>query len=176
MQRLVFHRWWGDWPSGPDGGHAAATRRRSLIRSGAATSICSLLSVIAASALRRGDRHHGRLSRLKADTQVASRFEPVFLTRWTEADAFRAFVMAYGRLLPLRRASAFGEPAMIRTLPQLSGGITGRVTSLLGRPGRIEGPQPVHLPVPARILGCRHQLGTEHSPLAEVSPHSLEPG
>jgi hypothetical protein len=70
---------------------------------------------------------------LKTDTQVASRFEPVFLPRWTEADAFRSFVMAYGRLLPLRKPSAFGEPAMIRTLLQLSGGITGRVTSLRGR-------------------------------------------
>jgi Bacterial TniB protein len=74
---------------------------------------------------------------LKTDTQVASRFEPLFLPRWTEADAFRSFVMAYGRLLPLRKPSAFGEPAMIRTLLQLSGGITGRVTSLLGRAAEV---------------------------------------
>jgi hypothetical protein len=70
---------------------------------------------------------------LQSDPQVASRFEPLLLPRWTEADAFRAFVMAYGRLLPLRKPSAFGEPAMIRTLLNLSGGITGRVTALLSR-------------------------------------------
>jgi hypothetical protein len=57
----------------------------------------------------------------------------LLLPRWTEADAFRLFVMAYGRLIPLRMASLFGEPAMIRALLNLTGGITGRVTTWLGR-------------------------------------------
>lgn len=74
---------------------------------------------------------------LQSDPQVASRFEPLLLPRWTEADAFRAFVIAYGRLLPLRKASPFGEPAMIRTLLNLSSGITGRVTGLLGRAAEV---------------------------------------
>jgi hypothetical protein len=48
-------------------------------------------------------------------------------------DAFRAFIVAYGKLLPLRKASCFGEPAMIQALIKHSSGVTGRVTWLLGR-------------------------------------------
>jgi replication-associated recombination protein RarA len=70
---------------------------------------------------------------VQTDPQVASRFEPLLIPRWTETDAFRAFVTAYGKLLPLRKASPFSSPEMIRSLLKLSGGITGRVTWLLGR-------------------------------------------
>src|SRR5450631_114551 len=69
---------------------------------------------------------------LQTDVQVASRFEPLLIPRWTETDAFRAFVVAYGKLLPLRKASPYGEPEMIRVLIKRSDGITGRVTWLLG--------------------------------------------
>jgi Bacterial TniB protein len=69
---------------------------------------------------------------LQTDVQVASRFEPLLIPRWTETDAFRAFVVAYGKLLPLRNASPYGEPEMIRVLIKRSDGITGRVTWLLG--------------------------------------------
>jgi hypothetical protein len=70
---------------------------------------------------------------LQTDAQVASRFEPLLIPRWTATDAFRAFIVAYGKLLPLRKASPFGEPAMIQTLIMHSSGVTGRVTWLLGR-------------------------------------------
>jgi replication-associated recombination protein RarA len=69
---------------------------------------------------------------LQTDVQVASRFEPLLIPRWTETDAFRAFVVAYGKLLPLRKSSPFGDPEMIRALIKQSDGITGRVTWLLG--------------------------------------------
>ncbi len=69
---------------------------------------------------------------LQTDVQVASRFEPLLIPRWTETDAFRAFVVAYGKLLPLRKPSPYGEPEMIRVLIKRSDGITGRVTWLLG--------------------------------------------
>ena len=74
---------------------------------------------------------------LQTDVQVASRFEPLLIPRWTATDAFRAFVVAYGKLLPLRKASPFGEPDMIRALITQSAGITGRVTWLLGRAAEI---------------------------------------
>jgi hypothetical protein len=70
---------------------------------------------------------------LQTDTQVASRFDPLLIPRWTPSDAFRSFVVAYGKLLPLRKPSPFGEPSMIQALLQHSDGITGRVTWLLGR-------------------------------------------
>jgi Bacterial TniB protein len=41
---------------------------------------------------------------LQTEVQVASRFEPLLIPRWTETDAFRAFIVAYGKLLPLRNA------------------------------------------------------------------------
>ena len=61
----------------------------------------------------------------------------LLIPRWTESDGFRAFVVAYGKLLPLRKPSPFGEPAMIHALIQHSGGVTGRVTGLLGRAAEI---------------------------------------
>ena len=70
---------------------------------------------------------------LQTDAQVASRFDPLMIPRWTASDAFRSFVVAYGKLLPLRKASPFGEAAMIQALLQHSEGVTGRVTWLLGR-------------------------------------------
>jgi hypothetical protein len=70
---------------------------------------------------------------LETDAQVASRFEPFLIPRWIASDAFRSFVVAYGKLLPLRKPSPFGEPAMIQALLSLCDGITGRVTGLLGR-------------------------------------------
>jgi hypothetical protein len=74
---------------------------------------------------------------LQTDVQVANRFEPLLIPRWTQTEAFRAFVVAYGKLLPLRKPSAFGEPDMIRALITQSAGITGRVTGLLGRAAEI---------------------------------------
>ena len=70
---------------------------------------------------------------LETDAQVASRFEPLLIPRWTASDAFRAFVVAFGKLSPLRKPSPFGEPGMIQALLTLSDGITGRLTALLGR-------------------------------------------
>jgi hypothetical protein len=70
---------------------------------------------------------------LQTDVQVASRFEPLLIPRWTETEAFRAFVVVYGKLLPLRKSLPFGEPEMIGALITQSAGITGRVTWLLGR-------------------------------------------
>jgi hypothetical protein len=76
---------------------------------------------------------HDAFHAMQIDAQVASRFEPLLLPRWTEIDGFRGFVTGYGRLLPLRKPSPFGEVAMIRSLLELSGGITGKVTTLLAR-------------------------------------------
>ena len=74
---------------------------------------------------------------LQTDVQVASRFEPLLIPRWTATDAFRSFVVAYGKLLPLRKPSPFGEPEMIHALIKQSDGITGRVTWLIGRAAEV---------------------------------------
>jgi hypothetical protein len=89
---------------------------------------------------QEADRNHGRCGRDAgclpcATNRCAGResFRAPAIPRWTATDAFRAFIVAYGKLLPLRKASPFGEPAMIQTLIMHSSGVTGRVTWLLGR-------------------------------------------
>jgi len=70
---------------------------------------------------------------IQTDPQVASRFDPLHLARWKESEAFRNFVAAFGKLLPLRKASAFGQREMVRLLLDRSEGITGRATRLISR-------------------------------------------
>lgn len=53
--------------------------------------------------------------------------------RWTESEAFRNFLVAFGKLLPLRKASPFGDRDMIRLVLARSDGITARVTRLITR-------------------------------------------
>jgi hypothetical protein len=66
----------------------------------------------------------------QANPQVASRFDPVHLARWKESDAFRNFVAAFGKLLSLRKASAFGQREMVRLLLDRSEGITGHAAQV----------------------------------------------
>jgi Cdc6-like AAA superfamily ATPase len=70
---------------------------------------------------------------IQTDPQVASRFDPLHLARWKESEAFRNFVAAFGKLLPLRKPSAFGQREMVRLLLDRSEGITGRATRLISR-------------------------------------------
>jgi len=41
--------------------------------------------------------------------------------------------VSFGRLLPLHRPSAFGDKEMIQKLMAFSGGLTGRMTTLLAQ-------------------------------------------
>lgn len=70
---------------------------------------------------------------MQTDAQIASRFEPFALPRWRESDAFRSFVVSYGRLLPLAKPSPFAEKDMVQKLMAYSGGLTGKVTKLLAQ-------------------------------------------
>jgi|GEM_PF-660332 len=70
---------------------------------------------------------------MQADPQIASRFEPFALPRWHESAALREFVVSFGRLLPLHKPSPFGDKAIIQKLMVHSGGLTGKITSLLAQ-------------------------------------------
>lgn len=48
------------------------------------------------------------LHAIQTDAQVASRFDPLHLARWSESDAFRNFIVTFGKQLPLRKPSPFG--------------------------------------------------------------------
>jgi hypothetical protein len=73
------------------------------------------------------------LHAIQTDTQVASRFDPLHLARWNESDAFRNFIVTFGKQLQLRKASPFGDREMIRLLLASSAGITARATRLITR-------------------------------------------
>jgi hypothetical protein len=70
---------------------------------------------------------------MQTDPQIASRFEPMALPRWRESTALREFIVSFGRLLPLHHPSPFGEKEMIQKLMAFSGGLTGRITTLLAQ-------------------------------------------
>jgi Bacterial TniB protein len=77
------------------------------------------------------------LHAIQTDVQVASRFDPLHLARWSESDAFRNFIVTFGKQLPLRKASPFGDREMIRLLLASSASITARATRLITRPAAI---------------------------------------
>ena len=70
---------------------------------------------------------------MQADPQIASRFDPFALPRWRESAGLREFVVSFGRLLPLHLPSPFGDKDMIQKLMAYSGGLTGRITTLLAQ-------------------------------------------
>jgi hypothetical protein len=70
---------------------------------------------------------------IQADPQIASRFKPVALPRWRESAGLREFVVNFGRLLPIWRPSPFGDMDVIQKLMAHSGGLTGKITTLLAQ-------------------------------------------
>ncbi len=46
------------------------------------------------------------LHAIQTDVQVASRFDPLHLARWNESDAFRNFIVTFGKQLSLRKAAS----------------------------------------------------------------------
>ena len=70
---------------------------------------------------------------MQADPQIASRFEPFALPGWHESAALREFVAIFGRLLPLHKPSPFSDKAIIHKLMDQSGGLTGKITTLLAQ-------------------------------------------
>ena len=70
---------------------------------------------------------------MQTDPQIASRFEPFALPKWRESAELRAFVVNYGRLLPLEKPSPLGDKVVIQKLMALSSGLTGKLTSILAQ-------------------------------------------
>ena len=70
---------------------------------------------------------------MQADPQIASRFEPFAVPRWHESAALREFFVSFGRLLTLHKPSPFGDKAMIQKLMGHSGGLNGKITTLLAQ-------------------------------------------
>jgi hypothetical protein len=71
------------------------------------------------------------LTAMQTDAQIASRFRPLELARWSESEELRRFLMAFERMLPLREPSNLAGREMTQTLLEASEGITGNIAALL---------------------------------------------
>ena len=60
-------------------------------------------------------------------------FEPVALPQWRESAELHSFVVSFGRLLPLKKPSPFGDREIVQKLMAFSGGLTGKITTLLAQ-------------------------------------------
>jgi len=71
------------------------------------------------------------LTAMQTDAQIASRFRPLELPRWSESEELRRFLMAFERMLPLREPSRLAGREITQTLVEASEGITGNIAALL---------------------------------------------
>lgn len=70
---------------------------------------------------------------MQTDLQIASRFEPLPLPRWSASEEMRGFLAAYVRGLPLREPSEITDNASVNLPLSRSAGITGRITLTIAR-------------------------------------------
>jgi Cdc6-like AAA superfamily ATPase len=73
------------------------------------------------------------LTAIRTDPQIDSRFWTFEITRWREDDELRALLATVQTALPLRRASALDERAMLRLILAHTGGVTRDMFRLIGR-------------------------------------------
>jgi hypothetical protein len=76
---------------------------------------------------------HEALHVMRADPQIASRFEQLELPVWTESHELRRFIAGYLALLPIKRSSAAIDKRFVEYLLELSEGVTGRIIDVLRR-------------------------------------------
>lgn len=75
---------------------------------------------------------------IQTDPQLANRFEPVFLPRWTigdrlkpETDPYLQLLASFECMLPLNRPSHLTRPALALKILSLSEGLIGEVSAIL---------------------------------------------
>lgn len=73
------------------------------------------------------------LHAIQSDDQLANRFEPIALPRWSFSEEFRELLRTLEALLPLRRPSNLGTPALAQRVLAAAEGILGEVVAILTR-------------------------------------------
>lgn len=73
------------------------------------------------------------LHAIQSDDQLANRFEPIALPRWSYSEEFRELLRTLEALLPLRRPSNLGTPALTQRVLAAAEGILGEVVAILTR-------------------------------------------
>lgn len=70
---------------------------------------------------------------ISSDPQLANRFEPFLLPKWTMADDYRALLASFEMLLPLRQESNLQDDKLAQKILSLSEGLIGEMAMLLSR-------------------------------------------
>jgi Bacterial TniB protein len=73
------------------------------------------------------------LHAIQSDDQLANRFEPIALPRWSYSEEFRELLRTLEALLPLHRPSNLGTPALAQRVLAAAEGILGEVVAILTR-------------------------------------------
>jgi hypothetical protein len=76
---------------------------------------------------------HEALHVMRADPQLASRFEQLELPVWTESQELRRYIAGYPALLPIKRSPTAIDKRFAEYLLELSEGVTGRIIEGLRR-------------------------------------------
>ena len=73
------------------------------------------------------------LHAIQSDDQLANRFEPIALPRWTYSEEFRELLRTLEALLPLRKPSNLAKPALAQKVLAAAEGILGEIVTILTR-------------------------------------------
>ena len=73
------------------------------------------------------------LHAIQSDDQLANRFEPMGLPRWSYGEEYRQLLSTLEALLPLRRPSNLAKPALAQKVLAAAEGIFGEVVTILTR-------------------------------------------
>ena len=70
---------------------------------------------------------------LQSDDQLANRFEPTLLPRWTMGTEYLKLLASFERMLPLKGISALVERSLALKILSMSEGVIGEISALLVR-------------------------------------------
>ncbi len=73
------------------------------------------------------------LHAIQSDDQLANRFEPIALPRWTYSEEFRELLRTLEALLPLRQPSNLAKAALAQKVLAAAEGILGEIVAILTR-------------------------------------------
>ena len=73
------------------------------------------------------------LHAVQSDDQLANRFEPLILPRWTDGAQYRQLLGTLEVLLPLRHPSHLAKPALARKILASAEGVLGEVLTIVTR-------------------------------------------
>jgi len=71
------------------------------------------------------------LSAINTDAQLANRFEPAILPRWTMDEEYLRLLTSFESILPLKKPSNLTDEGLAMKILSLSGGIIGEISTIL---------------------------------------------